>query len=167
MEPSVRRDRDNHRALPVPPMRVGKHGPCLACVLLISLSPGGDHMLRNHRGFTLIELMIVVAIIAILAAIALPAYNAYRVRAFERACQAETLNYARFALAALMDDQSTGGPPPQACSAGDTATAIGTTITGTPHLATQGARTPSCAMHPATCSHLSPPPPLPTTTPPP
>src|SRR3546814_7391435 len=81
MEPSVRRDRDNHRALPVPPMRVGKHGPGLACVLLISLSQGGDHMLRNHRGFTLIELMIVVAIIAILAAIALPAYNAYRVRA--------------------------------------------------------------------------------------
>src|SRR3546814_12921901 len=101
MEPSVRRDRDNHRALPVPPMRVGKHGPGLACVLLISLSQGGDHMLRNHRGFTLIELMIVVAIIAILAAIALPAYNAYRGRASERACHAATLNAARFALAAL------------------------------------------------------------------
>src|SRR3546814_5623434 len=65
-----RSDRDNHRALPVPPRRVGKHGPGLACVLLISLSQGGDHMLRNHLGFTLIELMIVVAIIAILAAIA-------------------------------------------------------------------------------------------------
>src|SRR3546814_9821300 len=113
-------------------MRVGKHGPGLACVLLISLSQGGDHMLRNHRGFTLIELMIVVAIIAILAAIALPAYNAYRVRASEGACQAETLNYARFALAALMDDQSPVGPHLQACSAGDTATAIGTNITGTP-----------------------------------
>src|SRR3546814_17869288 len=81
MEPSVRRDRDNHRALPVPPMRVGKHGPGLACVLLISLSPGGAHMLSNHRGFTLLELMIVVAMIAILAAIPLPAYHAYRLRA--------------------------------------------------------------------------------------
>lgn len=34
-----------------------------------------------QRGFTLIELMIVVAIIAILAAIAMPAYQAYVIRA--------------------------------------------------------------------------------------
>jgi len=61
---------------------------------------------KNEEGFTLIELMIVIAIIGILAAIAIPQFSAYRTRSFNSAAAADVRNAATAQEAYFVDNQS-------------------------------------------------------------
>lgn len=63
-------------------------------------------MLHPSAGFTLVELMIVIAIIAIIAAIALPAYQTYVTATSERACLGEAKHYANAVYYALYSPDS-------------------------------------------------------------
>ncbi|GAI61786.1 unnamed protein product [marine sediment metagenome] len=59
---------------------------------------------KNEKGFTLIELMIVIAIIGILAAIAIPQFSAYRMRSYNAAANADLRNAATAQEAYYVDN---------------------------------------------------------------
>ena len=128
------------------------------------LSTGARRVLRAAAGFTLIELMIVIAIVAILAAVSLPAYQSVIMRTWRSkaaACLTEMAQgMERRFTAELSYEGPTGTPqqlPPNSCTIEDgmparydfdftadpTATAF--TLRATPQ-GTQAARDTQCGI---------------------
>src|SRR5690606_15422428 len=112
----------------------------------------------KQQGFTLIELMIVVAIIGILAAVALPAYQDYTQRSADNACLAEAKALANVQLAFFLDpnapdDQAPTAPADGACADIQLAEDAAGTLTATPETAGGTPGSISCDLSKgATCT---------------
>jgi len=109
---------------------------------------------KQQIGFTLIELMVVVAVVGLLASMAAQSYRNYTIRAANNACMAEVRQYVTEAMIALNKPNTEIPEAPDGAACDDIATAVNlsTPVIAVPR--SPGVGTISCNIPTTSCERI-------------